>query len=172
MELFHKEMTKDIYNTIEDKLLNKNYSYDDQDGNICNIPVADIMGKIVIIVDKTHALLEETSLDEYINLSSKNEYFILYDLVNLMILTNVDTLKEFNKTGMTICMPDVGTSPNNPPVNIAKAYGCQLIAMAFQNNDSNLEYYNSIFSSAGSAFILKPAILRFIPKKERMIQVR
>jgi hypothetical protein len=41
-------------------------------------------------------------------------------------------------------------------------YGCQFVAMGFQNFDANMEYYTQFFDSAGSGFVLKPENLRFI----------
>jgi hypothetical protein len=35
--------------------------------------------------------------------------------------------------------------------------------MSFQNFDSNMEFYDETFDDAGTAFVLKPAELRFIP---------
>jgi hypothetical protein len=38
-----------------------------------------------------------------------------------------------------------------------------MVALSLQSFDSSLEYYNEMFDLAGSAFVLKPAELRFIP---------
>jgi len=35
--------------------------------------------------------------------------------------------------------------------------------MSFQNFDTNMEHYDLFFDSTGSAFVLKPLPLRFIP---------
>ena len=64
---------------------------------------------------------------------------------------------------MTICLPDSDTSPDNPSSAIAMKYGCQFIAMCFQDRNSDLKYYNSYFNNAGSAFVLKPESLRYVP---------
>jgi hypothetical protein len=42
-------------------------------------------------------------------------------------------------------------------------YGCQMIAMCFQNFDDNLKFYTQYFDDAGSAFVLRPDRLRYIP---------
>jgi len=65
---------------------------------------------------------------------------------------------------MSIVLPDWSANDTNPNFNIARQYGCQLIAMSFQNFDSNLEHYNQFFDGEKTAFVLKPKELRFIPK--------
>ena len=73
------------------------------------------------------------------------------------------TLKDFNKKNMTIVIPNYMANNTNPNFNIARQYGCQFIAMSFQNYDSNLEYYNAFFDGKKTAFVIKPAALRYIP---------
>ena len=41
-------------------------------------------------------------------------------------------------------------------------YGVQMIAMCYQNYDSNLEFYEDFFANAGYAFVLKPEALRYV----------
>ena len=72
-------------------------------------------------------------------------------------------LQDYNKKQMTICLPDISTSPINPSSSLAMKYGCQFVAMCFQNFDSNMEYYDLFFDNEGSAFALKPENLRYIP---------
>jgi hypothetical protein len=38
-----------------------------------------------------------------------------------------------------------------------------MVGMSMQNFDANLEYYDVFFDKVGSAFVLKPAALRYIP---------
>ena len=66
---------------------------------------------------------------------------------------------------MTICLPDLGINPVNPSFNVARKFGCQLVAMAFQNYDTNMEYYDEFFTNNGTAFVLKPANLRSTPNR-------
>jgi len=72
-------------------------------------------------------------------------------------------LIEYNKRNMTLCMPDLGPYDTNISAATAMKYGCQWIAMNFQNFDSNMEYYDLFFDRTGSAFVLKPEALRFVP---------
>ena len=36
-----------------------------------------------------------------------------------------------------------------------------MVGMCYQNYDSNLEYYETFFASAGYSFVLKPETLRY-----------
>ena len=38
-----------------------------------------------------------------------------------------------------------------------------MVALSLQSYDSSLEFYNELFDKAGSAFVLKPLELRYIP---------
>ena len=60
-------------------------------------------------------------------------------------------------------MPDLSADADNPSASLAMKYGCQMVAMAFQNFDTNMEYYDEFFDNEGSAFVLKPASLRYVP---------
>jgi len=64
---------------------------------------------------------------------------------------------------MTIVLPDLNAEDNNYSASLAMKYGCQYVALSFQNFDSNMEYYDSFFEEAGCSFVLKPVNLRFIP---------
>jgi hypothetical protein len=72
-------------------------------------------------------------------------------------------LIEFNKKNMTLCLPDASDKTNNPSSSLAMKYGCQMVGMSFQNYDANMEFYDELFDGEGSAFVLKPENLRFIP---------
>ena len=61
-------------------------------------------------------------------------------------------------------MPDLSAYNDNFAPGLAMTYGCQMVGMNFQNFDSNMEFYDIMFDEAGSAFVLKPDHLRFIPE--------
>jgi hypothetical protein len=121
------------------------------------------MGKVIIIVDKTNPLFEGTSLDEYVNISSNSIFMRCLQYHDVRYTPDMNELINFNKKNMTICLPDLGEYPINPSAPLAMNYGCQMVAMCFQNNDSNLSFYNDEFNSNNSAFIVKPMNLRYIP---------
>ena len=60
---------------------------------------------------------------------------------------------------MSIVLPDWSANDNNPNFNIARQYGCQLIAMSFQNFDSNLEHYAAFFDGEKLPLFLNPQSL-------------
>ena len=74
-----------------------------------------------------------------------------------------DELIEFNKKNMSIVLPDVGESSANPDPGPALRLGCQFVCMNQQNMGDLLDHYLTSFVSFGSAFVLKPKNLRYIP---------
>ena len=76
---------------------------------------------------------------------------------------DINELIEFNRQNMTIGMPDKGDNPENPSSIVMRETGCQLLGMRFQKIDSNIDENNDFFNQNGHAFVLKPALLRYIP---------
>ena len=74
-----------------------------------------------------------------------------------------DNFEVFNKKYMSIVLPNISANDSNPNFNLAREYGCQFIAMSFQNYDVNLEHYNEFFDANKAAFVLKPNRLRYVP---------
>ena len=64
---------------------------------------------------------------------------------------------------MTICIPNLSIDVNNYSSTLPMNYGCQFVAMSVQGNDNFIKQYNEFFNKEGSAFILKPKKLRYIP---------
>ena len=64
---------------------------------------------------------------------------------------------------MTICIPNLSVNVDNYSSMLPMVYGCQFVAMCAQKNDKYMIEYNKMFNNAGSAFILKPIKLRYIP---------
>jgi len=157
------EMANILYNSLESRLLGKKYSYENNGKNIGLIPLKKIMGKIIIIIDKTNPLFQGTDLDEYVNIASNSVFMRALRYHDIRFTPDMQELIEFNKKHMTIALPDLNEKNMNISSTLAMKYGCQMVAMAFQNLDTNMEYYNEFFNSAGSAFVLKPEHLRFIP---------
>lgn len=157
-------MANDLYNTLERRLLGSKYSYENRGKNLGLESIKDLMGKVIIIVDKTNALFEDTPLDEYVNIASNSMFMRSIRFTQgTKYAPDMNEVIEFNKKHMTICLPDLGINPVNPSSSLAMKYGCQMVGMSFQNFDSNMEYYDEFFDSTGSAFVLKPAPLRYIP---------
>ena len=157
----YKEMADNLYSTLENKLLGKDYSYENHGLNLGKTPLKDLRGKLIVIADKTNALFEDTPLDEYVNLATRSPFMRVMRVDQLKNVTSATELIEFNKKNMSIVLPNLGITPDNPSASLSMSYGCQFCAMAYQTFDTNLEHYDSQFDSAGSAFILKPENLRY-----------
>jgi hypothetical protein len=151
-----------IHKNFSDRLLDAEYSYEYQAMNLGNVPLNDIKKKIIIMIDGTNPLFRHTGLNEYVNIAGGTTFF--RHLKNKDVIFTQDLgLTDHNKKKMSIVLPDISPYDTNPNFNIVKQYGCQFIGMSFQNFDSHLEYYNEFFDSEGSAFVLKPDDLRYIP---------
>jgi len=159
----YKQITKDIYDNLENYLLGKEYSYENHGKNLGQTKLKELMKKVIIIVDNANPLFSETPLNEYVNITSNSVFMRALQYHDVKFTHNMDELIGFNKKNMTICLPDLTATTNNPSASVAMAYGCQMVAMSFQNFDANMEYMAMFFDEAGSAFALKPERLRYIP---------
>jgi hypothetical protein len=157
------EMANVLFNTLESRLLGKKYSYENNGKNLGTIPLKKIMGKIIIVIDKTNPLFQGTDLDEYVNIASNSVFMRALRYHDVRYTPDMQELIEFNKKYMTIALPDLNDKTTNISSALAMKYGCQMVAMSFQNFDTNMEYYKEFFNSVGSAFVLKPENLRHIP---------
>lgn len=158
------KMAKEIASIIERRILGPRYSYENHGKNLGASPIREFLGKVIIIADKSNPLFEDTPLDEYINLAS-NSIFMrgVRFSSGIKYTPDIDELVEYNKKNMTICLPDTSPHDLNYSASLAMKCGCQMVAMSLQNFDNNMEYYDEFFDSAGSAFVLKPEALRFVP---------
>ena len=159
----YTEMANILYNTLENRLLGKNYSYENNGTNLGTVALKELMSKIIIIVDKTNPLFQGTDLDEYVNIASNSVFMRSLRYHDIRYTPDMQELIEFNKKNMTIALPDLNDKSNNISSAIAMNYGCQMVAMSFQNFDANMQYYTEFFNAKGSAYILKPENLRYIP---------
>ncbi len=159
----YNTLANQISSILNSRTLGRDYSYENNGENLGAIPISNFLGKIIIIADATNPLYQKTKLDEYINMGSGTPQMRIMHYEQLKYTQDL-TLTNFNKKNMSIVLPDWSAHDTNPNFNIARQYGCQLIAMSFQNYDSNLQHYNSFFDGEKTAFVLKPATLRFVPK--------
>ena len=159
----YKKMADTIYNTIQSRLLDKEYSYQYVGKNLGSEDLKLFLGKIIISVDRANPLFENTPLKEYVNIASSSMFLRSlrhYDIVNT---PNSDELIEYNKKNMTLAMPDLSVYNNNMSAVLNFNYGCQWVGMNFQNFDDKMQYYTMFFDKVGHAFVLKPENLRFVP---------
>jgi hypothetical protein len=156
-------MANALLNTLARRLLGKKFSYENNGKNLSQIPLRDIMGKVIIMVDKSNPLFSETLLNEYVNIASNSVFMRALRFHDVKYTPDMQELIEFNKKNISIVLPDLSASSKNPSSSLSLNYGCQLVALSFQSYDASLEYYNEMFDTAGSAFVLKPLELRYVP---------
>jgi hypothetical protein len=119
------------------------------------------MNKVVLVVDKhDQGFLQHDELLEYINLTSGSDYMRVYRFDDMENNADVNELTFFNKRAMTMIIPDEKSNPSNPTGALCREAGCQMVAMRFQYNDSNLKAETDFFNKCGYAFCLKPPELR------------
>lgn len=163
----YKIMADDLYKTLENRLLGKKFSYENHGYNMGAVKLKHLMGKVIIAADKTSAILEDSPLDEYINIATRGPFMRISRFHDIKNVPSPEEIIEYNKKHMTVCLPDLGISPNNPSPSLAMSYGCQFVAMAYQDFDEALEQYESMFAQSGTAFILRPSYLRWDPQYQK-----
>jgi hypothetical protein len=159
----YSKMSEIIYKNLEKKILGPKYSYENNGKNLGKIKLSELTGKIIFSVDKTNSSFEDTPFNEYVNIASHTHLLRLYTYNDIYNINNIDELTNYNKEFMTICIPNLSINVNNYSSTLPMKYGCQFVAMSAQGNDNYIKQYNDKFNKAGSAFILKPKNLRYIP---------
>ena len=150
------------YNSI---LLGKEYDSEYQGQNFGNVELRNLMGKVVIIVEKNNsAVLECPEFYKFINMTSKSVFMRLYHYYEIRYPPSTEEMVNYNKQNMTIGIPDKGSDPENPSAIVMRELGCQLLAMRYSELDVNIEENNMFFDNNGYAFVLKPIHLRYIPE--------
>ena len=154
-----------LFEGMNDYLLGKKYSFENSGKNLGNVPLLDLAGKIVVIVDKSNsAFMENKDFKEYVNMTSNSVFMRTLKFTNGVKYTpDIDEMKTYNKQNMSIVLPDDGANPPNPGSLLSRALGCQMVAMRYQTQDSNLAEDTAFFDTTGHAFSLKPVELRYIP---------
>jgi len=154
-----------LFEGMNDYLLGKKYSFENSGKNLGNVPLLDLAGKIVVIVDKSNtAFMENKDFKEYVNMTSNSVFMRTLKFTNGVKYTpDIDEMKTYNKQNMSIVLPDDGANPENPGSLLSRALGCQMVAMRYQRQDSNLAEDTAFFDTTGHAFSLKPVELRYIP---------
>jgi len=163
IKAIHDAMAKALYNTLGERLLGKEFSYENTGKNIGSYLIRKLMGKIVIIIDKSNPLFTSTLLNEYVNIASNSAFIRLMRYREVEFSIDKDELIYYNKQNMTMVIPELSANNKNYSSALVQTYGCQMIAMSFQNFDANMEYYTKFFDDAGTAFVLKDEMYRYQP---------
>ena len=157
------DMANVLYNTLEDYLLGKKFSYENDGVNLGGYQLSLLMNKVIIMVDKSNPIFVNTRLYEYVNMASNSVFVRTLRFNDVKFSPDTEELTFYNKQQMTIVLPDASSTNKNFSAALAKTYGCQMIGLSFQNFDQNMQYYTQMFDDNGSAFVLKDEMLRYIP---------
>jgi hypothetical protein len=145
-------------------LLSKDYDSEYYGRNFGNVELQKLKGKVIIIVDRTNiSFLECPEFYKFVNMTSNSMFMRALHYYDIKYTPDMNELIEYNKQNMTIGMPDKGSNPDNPSATIMRESGVQLLAMRYQNVDTNVEENDVFFDNNGYAFVLKPEHLRYIP---------
>jgi hypothetical protein len=153
-----------IFKSNNDLMLGPQYSFENEGINLGKVPLLSLQNKVILVIDRTNtAFLENKDLLEYVNITSNSVFMRKYSYYNVKNNPDINELTEYNKTGMTIVLPDNGSSPSNPSGLVCRGSGCHMIGMRYQLVDNFLMENALFFDEGGYAFVLKPADLRYQP---------
>ena len=153
-----------ILENYDSILLSKDYDSEYYGQNFGNVELKKLMGKVVIIVDRTNpAFLECPEFYKFINMTSNSVFMRALHYYDIKFTPDMNELIDYNKQNMTIGMPDRGANPDNPNSVVMREMGVQLLGMRYQKIDANIEENDAFFNNNGYAFALKPKNLRYIP---------
>ena len=146
-------------------LLGPKYGREYQSKDLGNEDLLNFNGKIILIVDGSNPVYRKTKLFELINMSSNSLFLSKYTYFGVKNVGDPQIFKDANKKNMCLVLPEKGGRPINDGHNGPFTWGCQMVAMCFQEEarDEKLKAYEDKFASVGYAFILKPEELRYVP---------
>jgi hypothetical protein len=160
------ENLANLFKSYDDLFLGPDFSYETNGQNFCSTPLLDLCGKIVVIVDRTNDFfINCKDFYEYVNVASNSMFMRAIPYKDVINVADMTELTEFNRTGMTIVLPNKSNNPVNPDIFPCQEMGCQMIAMMYQYDDVNLQQANDFFDKCGYAFSLKPENLRYVPEE-------
>lgn len=152
-----------IFKSYDSIMLGKDYSFENSGQNLGATPLLQLQSKIILFVDKINsAFLENQSFLEYVNMTSNSIFMRAYNYYNVKNNPDINELTEYNKSGITIVLPDSGVNPTNPSGLLCRASGCQMVAMRYQFVDNFLMENTEFFDNCNYAFCLKPIELRYV----------
>ena len=165
--LFYKKLTKYVMDAFGTRLLPAAYGYEgrhtnnNSGKNLAREPVLNLRNKVIIMVQQETNNFRDTAFEELVNISTGTPFFQEKRNFDIQYGHDLNQLTEYNKSNMTISMPDYSVDNSNVSPELHFNYGCQMVCMNYANNDSNMQYYRDMFNNAGSAFVLKPDEQRY-----------
>lgn len=153
--------------TLARNLLGAKYGREYRSKDLGDENISSLSGKVIIIVDGTNPIYRNTKLFELVNMSSKSLFLSKYTFFGVKNVGDPQAFKDANKKNMCLVVPDKSGRPMNDGHNGPFTWGCQIVAMCFQEEarDEKLKAYEDKFASVGYGFILKPEELRYVPIK-------
>ena len=116
----HDEIAKQLYDTLSEKLLGKNFSYENNGKNIGSYPLLRLKEKVIIMVDKANPIFVSTLLNEYVNITSNSAFVRELRFSEVKFTHDPDDLKHYNKQNMSIVLPDISPNNKNPTKIVPK----------------------------------------------------
>ena len=161
----YNTMANVIKDVFTDKyLLPAKYGKEYKNKNLGDVPIKELREKIIICLDKTNSIFENTTLYNLVNISSNSMFMRLHRINDVTYVQDFNELVNYNKTAISMVLPDLSATSDNLKPTVPLKYGCQLVAMNLQNNDDNMQYYNKFFNDYGTSLVLKEKKLRKIEK--------
>ena len=153
-----------LFEKYDDFFLGPDYSFENGYKNMGEVPIIELFGKIIVIVDKSNqTFMDCKEFYEYVNMTSNSVFMRALRYYDVKNTPDMNELINYNRQFMTIALPDKGEKPENPNPVVCREMGCQMIAMNYNNFDTNLAVDFGFFDKNGSAFDLKPLRLRYKP---------
>jgi hypothetical protein len=155
-----------ILSSYVNYMLSSQYNYNS--ANPINIPEMSLpflKNKIIIIIDNTYpSVLKYKPIIEYVNIISNVSFCQTMQYTDYKNTPDITQLINFNKTALSIVLPDnvgsINPYPKNIPLSETNPGGVQMTGISFQQNNEN---DTTFFTNAKYAFILKPENLRSSP---------
>lgn len=145
--------------TCRSHMLDETFGY--QRKNVAIEPICNLQNKIVII---SGGPMKGTLMEELVNLSWATSHCRRMTYSQASQPHDADELINFNRSHITMVVPDIGDDLKNNNPQILFSYGCQFIMMNYGSLDDMMELYIGEFQE--NSIVLKPAPLRPLkPKK-------
>jgi hypothetical protein len=140
-------------------LLSSEYSYTRK--NLAVEPVCNLQNKLVVVSGDA---MKGTLMEELVNMSWNTSHLRRLTYTQASQTHDHEELINFNRSHITMVVPDIGDDLKNMNPQILFTYGCQWNLMNYGSADSMMELYISEFQE--NSYVLKPAPLRPLkPKK-------
>jgi len=165
LSLRMKTKSVEVYNNIaallkpyiNQYLLTEKYNYENTlDFGL--VTIGELKTKIIIIIESSDTILENSYLNNYANIVIKNNNNtnFKYETFTSLVNDDKDTVTTFTATKTIFVTPDIyNGDPSNPEPASCFARGVQFVGMCYQLFDNYLQAYEYFFDKNGNAFVLK-----------------